>query len=485
MAIAELMGEQLARLARSVSIRQRRDFSAAIFDSEGRLVANAPHVPVHLGAMGETVRDLIKHRRDAVTEGTTWASNDPYCGGSHLPDITVIRPVFHGSRPIAFVAVRGHHVDVGGTTPGSMPPHSAHIDDEGLRFHNLLLADRDGFHPPALPGCRQPDEVKADLLAQAAAVAIGASATVELIQEIGPAAFTAQMTHLLGQAARSVSRVLRSYEGTHTATEILDDGTELKVELTVDGDRGSLLIHGPKHPGNLNAPRAVAQAALLYVLRSLVDEPLPLLNEGSLSPVSLEATAGGLFDPQYPSAVCGGNVETSQRLVDALLRALGAQAGSQGTMNNLTVGTRGGVWYETIGGGSGAGPGFHGADAVQVHMTNTRASDVEDLEARFSVRLIRWSRHAESGGQGEWSGGDGTEKVWEFWDHAEVAILAERRTAGAPGALGGEPGLPGIDEVDFGQGWQPAPSRFSANAGTKLRIRTPGGGGFGRPPTKA
>jgi 5-oxoprolinase (ATP-hydrolysing) len=479
MAVAEQMGEQLARLARSVSIRQRRDFSAAIFDSDGRLIANAPHVPVHLGAMGETVRDLIEHRKDALTEGTTWASNDPYRGGSHLPDITVIRPVFYGPHRIAFVAVRGHHVDVGGTTPGSMPPHSTHIDEEGLRFHNILLADDHGFHPPPLPGCRQPDEVKADLLAQTAAVAIGAATTVQLIQEIGHAAFKAQMTHLIGQAARSVGRVLLCYGGTHTATEILDDGTKLRVELKVEGDRGSLAIHGSAHPGNLNAPRAVAQAALLYVLRSLVDEPLPLLNEGSLSPVTLETTKGGLFDPQHPAAVAGGNVETSQRLVDALLRALGAQAGSQGTMNNLTVGTRAGVWYETIGGGSGAGPGFDGADAVQVHMTNTRASDVEDLEVRFPVRLTRWGRHADSGGRGKWCGGQGTEKIWEFLDHAEIAILAERRAAGAPGVDGGEPGLPGQDEVDFGQGWEPAPPRFSASAGTRLRIRTPGGGGFG------
>jgi 5-oxoprolinase (ATP-hydrolysing) len=277
---------------------------------------------------------------------------------------------------------------------------------------------------------------------------------------------------------------LLSYGGTHAATEVLDDGTELRVEFTIEGDRGSLEIHGPAHPGNLNAPRAVAQAALLYVLRSLVDEPLPLLNEGSLSPVNLQISEGGLFDPQPPAAVCGGNVETSQRLVDALLRALGAQAGSQGTMNNLTVGTRGGVWYETIGGGSGAGPGFRGADAVQVHMTNTRASDVEDLEARFPVRLTRWGRHTDSGGRGEWCGGEGTEKIWEFLDHAEVAILAERRAAGAPGVDGGEPGLPGQDEVDFGSGWEPAPARFSAAAGARLRIRTPGGGGFGRAPTQ-
>jgi 5-oxoprolinase (ATP-hydrolysing) len=479
MAIAEHMGERLARLARSVSIRERRDFSCALFDDQGRLVANAPHVPVHLGAMGETVRDLLKRRSDQMNSGQTWATNDPYAGGSHLPDITVIRPIYRGRERVGFVACRGHHVDVGGTTPGSMPPHSTTIGEEGFRLRAILLADDHGFHRPPLPGCRQPDEVIADLMAQTAACADGETQLQGLISEMGLHGFRAQLAHLLGTAARSVARVLQENNGTHTAMEVLDDGTKIRVEFHIEGDRGTLTIDADAHPGNLNAPSAVARAALLYVLRSLVADPLPLLNEGSLSPVTITINPGGLFDPIEPAAVAGGNVESSQRLVDAILRALHVQAASQGTMNNLTVGTRVGAWYETIGGGSGAGPGFHGTDGVQVHMTNTRATDVEELEARFPVRLDSWSRRTGSGGRGEWRGGNGIEKCWTFLDHAEVSLLAERRVAGAPGAAGGMPGLPGLDEINSGTGWEPMPLQWTAKAGDRLRIKTPGGGGFG------
>ena len=481
MAIAEHMGERLARLARSVSIRERRDFSCAVFDERGRLVANAPHVPVHLGAMGETVRDLLERRREQLGPGQTWATNDPYAGGSHLPDITVIRPVYRGQERVGFVACRGHHVDVGGISPGSMPPHSTSIEEEGFRLRAILLADHHGFHRPPLPGCRQPHEVTADLMAQTAACADGEAQLQALVTDMGLAGFKAQLAHLIGTAARSVARVLQELNGTHTATEILDDGTQIDIEFHIEGDRGDLTIHAPPHPGNLNAPTAVARAALLYVLRALVEEPMPLLNEGSLTPVTITVNDGGLFDPIEPAAVVGGNVESSQRLVDALLRSLHAQAGSQGTMNNLTVGTRVGAWYETIGGGAGAGPGFHGTDGVQVHMTNTRATDVEELEARFPVRLDAWSIRKKSGGNGEWAGGNGVEKCWTFMDHAEVSLLAERRTAGAPGAVGGQPGLPGTDEINAGLGWEPMPLQWTAKAGDRLRIRTPGGGGFGSP----
>jgi len=479
MAVAEQMGERLARLARSVSIRERRDFSCAVFDQQGRLVANAPHVPVHLGAMGETVRDLISRRGERLSAGQTWASNEPYAGGSHLPDITVIRPLFRANEIVGFVACRGHHVDVGGITPGSMPPHSKHIDEEGFRLRAILLADDEGFYKPPLPGCRQPDEVLADLMAQTAACADGEAQLQRLISEMTVAGFQAQLAHLLGAAARSVARILQQLNGTHTATEVLDDGTTIKVDFEIEGDRGTLNITADPHAGNLNAPPAVARAALMYVLRSLVDDSMPLLNEGSMTPVKIEINPGGLFDPVEPAAVAGGNVESSQRLVDALLRALGAQAASQGTMNNLTIGTRVGAWYETIGGGSGAGPGYPGADGVQVHMTNTQATDVEELESRFPIRLDSWRRRLGSGGSGQWDGGNGLEKCWTFLDHAEVALLAERRAAGAPGADGGRPGLPGSDEIDAGAGWEPMPTRWTAKAGDRLRIRTPGGGGFG------
>ncbi len=479
MAIAEQMGERLGRLARSVSIRERKDFSCALFDAHGQLVANAPHVPVHLGAMGETVRDLIERRGDHLKPNTTWASNDPYAGGSHLPDITVMRPVYRSGQRVAFVACRGHHVDVGGLTPGSMPPHSTRIDEEGLRLRAIQIADPGGFHSPPMPGCRQPDELRADLMAQVAAVSMGESAVQALIDDISNAAFQAQMAHLMAGAARAVARVLQHRNGEHKGKEILDDGTPIAVSIDVSGDRGVVHLSGPTHPGNLNAPKAVAKAALLYVLRCLVNEPNQLLNAGSLQPITLSINPGGLFDPQEPSAVAGGNVETSQRLVDALLSAFGAQSASQGTMNNLTVGTRTGVWYETIPGGSGAGPKFDGAHGVQVHMTNTRSTDVEDLEARFAVRLVRLERRQNSGGTGAHKGGDGVIKEWLFLDHAEVSLLAERRAAGAPGANGGRPGLPGVDEVNCGAGWEPMPKRWTASGGDRLRILTPGGGGFG------
>jgi 5-oxoprolinase (ATP-hydrolysing) len=310
-------------------------------------------------------------------------------------------------------------------------------------------------------------------------VSLGEQAIQGLIDDIGLISFRSQMTHLMASAARSVARVLQQKNGSHHARELLDDGTPIDVALSIEGDRGSVRFEGDRHPGNLNTPRAVAKAALLYVLRALVDEPNQLLNAGSLHPVTLSVNPGGLFDPQNPAAVAGGNVETSQRLVDAMLMALGAQAGSQGTMNNLTVGTRSGVWYETIPGGSGAGPGFPGAHGVQVHMTNTRSTDIEELEARFAVRLVRLERRVNSGGDGLYKGGDGIVKEWLFLDHAEVSLLAERRAAGAPGANGGRPGLPGVDEINCGAGWEPMPKRWTASKGDRLRIFTPGGGGFG------
>ena len=287
-----------------------------------------------------------------------------------------------------------------------------------------------------------------------------------------------QLDHLLAQACAVVLQRLPDLQGTHTASEVLDDGTVIAVRLDI-GERVTLTVDAPAHPGNLNAPRAVAIAALLYVFRCLVDSDLPL-SEGALDPISLSLTPGGLFDPRHPAAVAGGNVETSQRLVDALLRALGVQAGSQGTMNNLTVGTPAGAFYETIGGGSGAGPGFGGAHAVQVHMTNTAATDVEELEARFPVRLERWEQRRGSGGSGVWRGGDGCLRQWRFLAPAQVALLAGRRDRGAPGLEGGSAGAPGCDERNIGQGWEPAPATWTAAPGDRLRIATPGGGGFGR-----
>ncbi len=491
MAVAEWMGERLARLARSVSIRERRDFSCAVFDADGSLVANAPHVPVHLGAMGHTVRDLLAEKGEEVGPGTAWVSNDPYAGGSHLPDITVVMPVCdaRGQR-LGLVACRGHHVDVGGIRPGSMPPHARCIEEEGLllRHHRLLAAG--ALHFPELPGCRQPEEVRADLEAQVAACAAGEEALRALHAEVGEAAWRAQLGWIQAQAEAAVRELLVSLEGNWSARTILDAGPELPQELSlclsVRAGVARLSLRSPAHPGNLNAPRAVAVAVLLYAFRCLVQSRggaaagLPL-NDGALRPFTLDLEPGGLFDPQPPRAVAGGNVETSQRLADALFAALGVLAAGQGTMNNLTVGFAQGAFYETIGGGSGAGPGFAGADGVQVHMTNTRATDVEELEVRFPVRLLRHARREGSGGEGRWPGGEGVVMEWELLAPAQISLLAGARRVPPAGMAGGDAGALGVDERDIGAGWEPMPLSWEGEAGDRLRISTPGGGGFGSP----
>jgi len=480
--IAEAMGETLARLARSVSIRDRRDFSCAVFDAGGRLAANAPHVPVHLGAMGETVRALLSMREADLRPGQAWVTNDPYAGGSHLPDITVIRPVFdQDGQRIALVACRGHHVDVGGIQPGSMPPHARTIDEEGVLIPLSLLVDAQGaLLMPDLPGCRQPEEVRVDLLAQVAACSAGARGVEALLIDPGSAAVRAQLGHLQAVAADAVGEVLQGRRGTCWGHEVFDDGTPMDVcvDFGVDGQEVRVSVRAPAHPGNLNAPTAVARAAVLYVLRCMVGAPIPL-NEGVLDRVRVDVESGGLFDPQPPRAVAGGNVETSQVLVDALFAALGVGAASQGTMNNLTVGTATGAFYETIGGGAGGTPEGPGASAVQVHMTNTRSTDVEVLERRFPVRLEELSRRRGSGGTGRHPGGDGLTRVWRFLGPARVALLAGRRRCGAAGMDGGSAGMPGRDLRDVGAGWEPAPPVWEAAPGDRLRIDTPGGGGWG------
>ncbi len=482
--IADSMGETLARLARSVSIRDRRDFSCALFDAEGRLAVNAPHVPVHLGAMGETVRALLQRHGGRLAPGQTWVTNDPYAGGSHLPDITVIQPFFDASgQRVAFLGCRGHHVDVGGVRAGSMPPDATHIDEEGVVIpHHLLVDEAGNTHLPPLPGCRQPDEVAADLLAQVASCTHGARQLENLLTVLGTTVFSAQLNHLRAVASDAVAEALSRFDGTFEGHEVFDDGTPLHVVVrtAAGGSETRVHIEAPAHPGNLNAPTAVARAAVLYVLRCLAAADVPL-NEGVLDRVVVSVSPGGLFDPSPPRAVAGGNVETSQRLVDALFVALGLGAASQGTMNNLTVGTSGGAWYETIGGGAGATDEGPGASAVQVHMTNTRATDVEALERRFPVRLDSICRRRGSGGPGLFRGGDGLVKTWTFLAPAEVALLCGRRTHGAPGLQGGLPGAPGRDLRDVGGGFEPAPPTWTARPGDRLRIETPGGGGFGPP----
>ncbi len=521
MAVAEQSGEVLRRLARSVNIRQRLDFSCALFDGEGRLVANAPHIPVHLGAMGETVRDLLAREPDPAP-GQAWLSNDPAAGGSHLPDLTVVTAVAAGTTPGResarrgagrwFVACRAHHVDVGGMTPGSMPPRSRTLADEGVVFRQLplleggrLRADLDAL----LSGCRQPAVVRADLEAQIAANAYAARALAGLG---APALITAWMGHLRDVAAEAVAEVIAGLPEGRAADAlggpgggasggavsggaasggasdgasggVPPGGVPLALSLRRSGRR--LVVDfsgtGGPHRGNLNAPKAVVRAAVLYGLRCLVGRPIPL-NEGALRDVEIVIPEPSILAPPEGAAVVGGNVETSQRLVDLFLRAAGARAASQGTMNNLTLGGPGGRWslYETLGGGQGASAAGPGASARQVHMTNTRATDPEVIEARLPLRVRRFSLRHGTGGPGRHRGGDGLIRELELTEAGQVALLATRRASGAPGLAGGGEGVPGRQRLRRGgvwEDWDGRPARLSP--GDRVCVETPGGGGWG------
>ena len=455
MAVAEQAGEVLRRTARSVNIRERLDFSCAVFDAEGQLVANAPHIPVHLGAMGETVRDLIA--TGGPLQGNHWLCNDPSAGGSHLPDLTVVSPAGR-----FFVASRGHHVDVGGLTPGSMPPTSRTLADEGEVFRHVPLLQDGLFRPPSIG--RHPETVQADLAAQVAANSHAANALAELGDE---ALIAAWMAHLHDVADESLPVGLSGSAS---------DG-DLHVDVSTEGDRLVVRFDAPPpDPGNRNAPRAVVRAVLLYVLRCLAGPGLPL-NEGVLRRVDLVIPDNSLLSPPPGAAVVAGNVETSQRLVDLLFRAIGGRAGSQGTMNNLTLGGRGWAFYETIGGGGGATATSAGVHGRQLHMTNTRATDVEVLEARLPLRVRRLSIRRGSGGAGMFPGGDGLVRELEVLADGSASLLASSRERGGRG-LGGEDGLGGVDELwqdGRWRTWDGSPTAVSA--GDRVRVQTPGGGG--------
>ncbi|MEZ4403141.1 MAG: hydantoinase B/oxoprolinase family protein [Kofleriaceae bacterium] len=487
MAIAEQMGAMLERTAVSVNIRERRDFSCALFDAAGNLVANAPHVPVHLGAMGETIRSLLAEHPQPPP-GTSYACNDPAAGGSHLPDITVVTPVHDAAGRLLFVvANRGHHADVGGATPGSMPPHAQTLAEEGVVFHHLpivvdgVLAEaavRETLAAGSYPA-RMPDDNVADLAAQLAANQAGARRVLEEIAAAPPGELVAYLGHVQDHAAAMCARAIAALpDGTHRFADALDDGTPVVVTATVAGDRLRLDFTGTgaTHPGNLNAPRAVTVAAALYVVRALVDTPIPM-NAGCLRPIELVVPPGSLLDPPPGAAVSAGNVETSQRVVDVLLGALGLAAASQGTMNNLTVGGAAWAYYETVAGGAGATPRHAGASAVHTHMTNTRITDAEILEARFPVRLERFAIRRGSGGAGARPGGDGVERVVRLLVPAEIAIVAQRRTTAPFGLAGGAAGAPGAAFLDGAA--LPGSTHVHAEAGAVLTVLTPGGGGHG------
>jgi len=498
--IAEQMGEILRKTAVSTNIKERLDFSCAVFDETGGLVANAPHIPVHLGAMSETVR-AVRERFSSLAPGDAVVTNDPRCGGSHLPDITVVSPVFldacavdgaSSPVPILFVASRGHHADIGGKQPGSMPADSHRIEEEGIVLEPFKLVaggvlDEVGLRARlrALPyPARNPDDNLADIEAMLAANRCGEQLLVRLVDEVGKENVSRSMRELQESAAAKVREMLARFpEGRFRFEDRLDDGSKIAVQLEiVDGGlRVDFAGTAPASAGNRNAPRAVVCAALLYVLRSLLSEPIPL-NGGCLAPVELRIPEGSLLDPPEGAAVVGGNVETSQRIVDVLLGALGVVAASQGTMNNVSFGNAAFGYYETLGGGAGAGEGFAGASGVHTHMTNTRITDPEVLENRYPVRLERFALRRESGGQGCWRGGDGLVRRYRFLAPVEVSLLTERRATRPYGLAGGGPGQMGRNLLVREDGTEevlPGSVHLELEAGTVLQIETPGGGGFG------
>lgn len=497
MQIAERMGERLRQTSRSVNMRERLDFSCALFDAQGALVANAPHIPVHLGSMGDAVEDLLGQIREGerppLAAGDTVISNDPFHGGTHLPDITAITPCFveGDPDPFAFVACRGHHADVGGLTPGSMPPFSSSIKEEGLLVRNHWLTaggtpDRTGWNQ-CLQGLsappRDPELLWADLQAQAAANRLGTELVDQLLQLEGHQRVRRYLQHVQDHAAQTVQRLIGRFEDRAFEVE-LDNGAKLKLALTVDRKRQQALLDfsgtSPQGTHNFHAPLAVTKAAVLYVIRCLVEEPIPL-NAGCFRPLTLIVPEDSLLNPSAPAAVVGGNVETSQALCNLLFASLGVMAAAQGTMNNLTFGDGRRQYYETIAGGGGAGKGFAGSSGVQTHMTNSRLTDPEILEQRFPVRLERFGFRRGSGGVGRWRGGDGLVREFRFLEPMTAALLSGSRTVAPFGLAGGESGQTGtalftradgtVQELD-------GCVQLQVNAGDRLLIATPGGGGF-------
>ncbi len=500
MAVAEQMGSALQNTAYSVNIKERLDFSCAIFDATGALIANAPHIPVHLGSMGEGVRTIISTRGDArdgrgMRPGDAYMLNAPYRGGTHLPDVTVIMPVFAGEAagaPAYFVAARGHHADIGGITPGSMPPQSTSVDQEGVMIDDVLLADAEGFKEDevrALLGsgpwpARNIEQNLGDLKAQLAACMRGAGELQAMVQRQGRAVVDAYMDHVQDNAEAAVREAIARLKDGAFRYE-MDNGAVVAVQVFVDKASRSVTVDftgtSAQLPDNFNAPFSICRAAVLYVFRTLVDGDMPL-NDGCMRPITLVAPEGALLNPRYPAAVVAGNVETSQVITDALYGALGVQAAAQGTMNNFTFGDARRQYYETICGGSGAGPGYDGADAVQTHMTNSRLTDPEVLEHRFPVVLERFAIRRGSGGAGEYRGGDGVTRKVRFTASMTAAILANRRRIPPFGLDGGEPGGLGAARVERASGAAEVLASaqvVQVEPGDAFVIDTPGGGGYG------
>ncbi|MBY0333380.1 MAG: hydantoinase B/oxoprolinase family protein [Acetobacteraceae bacterium] len=495
MSIAEQTGAVLQNTSLSVNIKERLDFSCAIFDATGGLVANAPHVPVHLGAMGESVRTVIRTRGATLRPGDVVALNNPYNGGTHLPDVTVITPVFDeaGTEILFFLGSRGHHADIGGLTPGSTPPMSRTLEEEGVVIDDFLLVDRGHFREAEfralLAGARyparSPDVNVADIKAQVAANEKGVQELRRAVREHGLATVRAYMRHVMDNAEESVRRVIdRLRDGEFRTT--IDDGAPLQVAVRVDRAARRAVIDftgtGPQRPSNYNAPPAVCRAVVLYCFRALVGDEIPL-NDGCLKPLEIVVPPGSFLSPHPGAAVVAGNTEVSQMTCNALLAALGACASAQATMNNVLFGDDLYQYYETVCGGVGAGPGFHGWGPVQTHMTNTRMTDPEILELRYPVRLEEFSIRRGSGGAGQWRGGDGSRRRIRFLRPMQAVVVASRRTVAPHGLMGGADGLPGRQWVERADGRiDPIPGHAGAAdlaAGDALVVETPGGGGWG------
>ncbi|QJR13402.1 hydantoinase B/oxoprolinase family protein [Usitatibacter palustris] len=511
MSIAEQMGVRLAQTAYSVNIKERLDFSCALFDAEGNLIANAPHMPVHLGSMGESIKAVIRKNEGKMTPGDVFVLNDPYNGGTHLPDVTVITPVYPDSappesaaigggdrrssavpKPLFYVASRGHHADIGGITPGSMPPFSKNVEEEGVLLDNVKLVEngrmREAEMRALLAGARyparNPDQNIADLRAQIAANEKGVQELRRMVSHFGLEMVQTYMKHVQDNAEESVRRVIGVLKDGAFEYE-MDNGAMIRVKITIGADRRSATIDftgtSAQLASNFNAPSAVVYAAVLYVFRTLVDDEIPL-NAGCLKPLEVIIPEGSMLNPNPPAATVAGNVETSQCITDALYGALGVMGASYGTMNNFTFGNDRYQYYETISGGTGAGPGFDGADTVQAHMTNSRLTDPEVLEWRFPVRIDEHVIRKGSGGAGKWRGGNGATRRVRFLEPMTAAILAGHRRIPPYGMAGGKPGALGANWVERADGSRTDLSfadETQMGVGDVFVIETPGGGGYG------
>ena len=495
MSIAEQMGVTLQNTAYSVNIKERQDFSCALFNAEGNLVANAPHIPVHLGSMGESVKSVINANKGNIKPGNVYALNAPYAGGTHLPDVTLITPAFDekGENILFYLASRGHHADIGGRTPGSAPPDSTHIDEEGILIDNFLLVENGRLREKELREllgsgkypCRNIDQNLADLSAQVAANETGLKELRKMVRHYGIDVVNAYMKHVQDNAEESVRRVIEVLKDGQFEYP-MDEGSSIKVKVSVDRDKRTATIDftgtSKQNPGNYNAPTAVCKAAVLYVFRTLVDDEIPL-NEGCLKPIRLILPQCSMITPEYPAAVMAGNIEVSQAITNALYGALGVMAAAQGTMNNVFYGNDRYQNYETVCGGTGAGADYPGTSAVHSHMTNTRMTDPEVLELRYPVRVEEFSIRCDSGGAGKYRGGNGVVRKLRFLEPMTATMLSSHRSVPPFGLAGGRPGQCGSNYVVHAAGevvQLKGNDEVEIHTDDLLVMETPGGGGFGK-----